>query len=63
MYITTTEPLGWVFTKPEFDRMLVWDESNSPDHAERRMGEVMYQKTVKFVMPDEWRYRVVKVKL
>lgn len=61
MYIITDQPLGWVFTKPAFDKMLKWDETNSPDHAERNMGELLYQKAIRFVVPDEWRYRVIIV--
>ena len=61
LYIITDQPIGWLFTKPIFDKMLKWDETNSPDHAERNMGELLYQKAVKFVVPDEWRYRVIIV--
>jgi hypothetical protein len=59
LYIITDQPLGWVFTKPIFDKMLKWDETNSPDHAERNMAEMLYQKALRFVVPDEWRYRVI----
>lgn len=63
MYILTSEPLGWAFTKPEFDKMLTWDERNSPDHAANNMGEMLWRKAIRFLVPDLWRYRIVIVDL
>lgn len=61
MYIFTNEPLGWQFTKTQFDRIIKWDETNSPKHAEANMGQQELTWTMKFVTPDLWKYRVIIV--
>lgn len=61
IYIFTNQPVGWMFTKSEFDQMIKWDATNSPTHAEWNMGEQLMRWTMKFVIPDLWKYRVVMV--
>lgn len=63
MYVLTSQPLGWQFTKTVFDKMLKWDESVSPTHADRNIGEVLFKKAMKFYVPDVWRHRVVIIDL
>jgi hypothetical protein len=63
MYIFMNQPLGWQFTKTSFDKTLVWNETNSPDHAESNMGEVMYRRVMSFLVPDLWKYRVLIIDL
>lgn len=61
LYIFTNQPLGWMFTKSTFDQMIKWDATNSPRHAEWNMGEQLLRWTMKFIIPDLWKYRVVIV--
>lgn len=63
MYILTSQPLGWYFTKTDFDKVIEWNESNSPDHADNNMGEIVWKKALRFFVPDLWRYRIVIVDL
>jgi hypothetical protein len=59
MYVLTNQPLGWFFTKSEFDKMIRYDATNSPQHAENNIGEVFLQRAIRFFVPDLWKYRVV----
>jgi hypothetical protein len=61
MYVFTNKPVGWVFLKPELDRMLTWDDRTHPDFAERNYGEMMFRKAIKIYMPDLWRQRYLVV--
>lgn len=61
MYVFTNQPLGWRFTKSEFDKIISYDASNSPQHAEHNIGEVMLQKAMVFYIPDLWKYRTIEV--
>lgn len=63
MYIFTNKPIGWLFTKTEFDKMLQWDDRTSPDFAERNYGEMMFKKAMKFYCPDIWKQRYLIVDL
>ena len=63
MYITTNQPLGWHFTKTEFDRMIRFDETNSKDHMMNDEVEFFYKKTSKFYVPDLWKNRILIVDL
>lgn len=63
LYVFMNQPLGWCFTKTQHDRVFVWDENNSPDHAESNMGEVMYRRVLTFVVPALWKYRVLIITL
>ena len=63
MYIFTNKPIGWLFTKTEFDKMLQWDDRVHPDYAERNYGEMMFRKTIKFYCPDLWKQRYLIVDL
>lgn len=60
-YIFTNQPLGWFFTKTDFDRTIKYDESNSMVHLENNIGEIMLQKALAFYVPDLWKYRVIIV--
>jgi hypothetical protein len=61
MYIFMDQPLGWLFTKSDFDRTVKFDDTNSPTHAEYNYGEVMHRKAMRFYVPDLWKHRVVIV--
>lgn len=55
-YALTTQPVGWYFTKSEFDRVLKWE---GPDQIEQNYGQILYQKVHRFLVPDLWKHRVV----
>lgn len=59
MYVLTDQPIGWFFTKSEFDQTIDW--SNTPDNQDQNMGQVMQKKVVNFVQPALWAYRYVVV--
>lgn len=61
LYVFTDQPLGWMFTKSEFDRTIQYNESNSPRHMEYNYGEVMSKKALKFYVPDLWKHHIVIV--
>lgn len=61
LYILTNQPLGWMFTKSNFDRVVRYDDTNSPVHAEHNMGQIMLQKALAFFIPDLWKHHVVIV--
>lgn len=61
MYIFTNQPVGWMFTKTEFDKMIKWDDTNSPKHAEFNLSEIELTWTMKFILPELWKYRVLMV--
>ena len=61
MYFVFNKPIGWMFTKKSMDRIIRWDETNSPDHAERNQGEVLMKRVLAFVRPDVWAHRIVIV--
>jgi hypothetical protein len=63
MYVFFNQPLGWMFTKTEFDKLFKWDESNSMDHAEANIGEIMWRRCLAFYMPDLWKYRILIIDL
>lgn len=63
LYIFMNQPLGWMFTKTSMDRVFVWNESNSIDHAESNMGEVMYRRVLSFLVPDLWKHRILIIDL
>lgn len=63
MIVQMNQPLGWLFTKTQMDRTFVWNETNSPDHAESNMGEVIYRRVLSFVLPDLWKYRALFIDL
>lgn len=63
MYIFMNQPLGWMFTKNSMDKVFVWNEVNSPDHAESNMGEVMYRRILSFLVPDLWKHRLLIIDL
>lgn len=63
MYVFTNKPIGWLFTKTEYDKMLQWDDRTSPDFAERNYGEMMFKKALKFYCPDIWKQRYLIVDL
>lgn len=58
MYVFSNKPVGWFFTKPEFDQVITWD---GPDFQERNEGHVVYNKVVQFVMPDLWLHHYIIV--
>lgn len=63
MYVTTTAPLGWMFTKPEYDQFFWYDERTSPQHAQNGTGEMLAKKALKFYVPDAFRQRILIVDL
>lgn len=63
MYIFMNQPIGWMFTKTSMDRTFQWNETNSPDHAEANMGEVMMRRILSFLRVDLWAYRVIIIDL
>jgi hypothetical protein len=63
MYIFMNQPIGWMFTKQSFDKVFQWNESNSPDHAESNMGEIMMRRVLSFLLVDLWAYRVLIIDL
>lgn len=63
MIVQLNKPLGWLFTKTQMDRTFVWNETNSPDHAESNMGEIMYRRVLTFLTVDLWKYRVLFIDL
>ena len=63
MYILMNKPLGWLFTKKSMDKFYQWNDTNSIDHAESNMGEMLYRRVLAFVMPDLWKYRVLIIDL
>lgn len=63
MYVFFNQPLGWLFTKSEFDKLFKWDETNSQDHAESNMGETMWRRCLAFYTPDLWKYRILIIDL
>lgn len=58
LYVFSNKPVGWFFTKPEFDQVLTWD---GPDFQERNEGHVVYNKVVQFAMPDLWLHHYIIV--
>lgn len=60
MYIFMNQPLGWFFTKTEFDRVIRWD---GPDNIEQNYAQVVMQRAIQFVIPDLWKHRVLIVDL
>lgn len=60
MYAMTNKPIGWLFTKTEFDKVLRWE---GPDQVEYNYGQVLMQRCLKFVMPDLWRSRILIIDL
>lgn len=59
MYVFTNEPVGWMFTKTDHDKILRFDDTNSMQHADKNVGEQMLSWTMKFVTPDLWKHHVV----
>ena len=55
-YVFFSQPLGWFFTKTEFDQTLTWD---GPDQREQNYGQTMQQRVVRFVTPDLWLHRIL----
>ncbi len=56
MYVFTNQPLGWFFTKTNFDRLIRWD---GPDNIEQNYGQMVLQRCLQFVIPDLWKHRVL----
>ncbi len=63
MYIFMNQPIGWMFTKQSMDKTYTWNDTNSPDHAEANMGEVMMRRILSFLRPDLWAYRIIIIDL
>ena len=55
-YVFTNLPLGWYFTKTEFDRTITFD---GPEQQEMNYNQIVMQKPLRFVVPDLWKYRIV----
>lgn len=63
LYVSTTKPLGWMFTKPEFDQFYWWDARTDSKYAVNNNGEMMAKKALKFYVPEAWRQRILVVDL
>jgi hypothetical protein len=63
LYVLTSLPLGWMFTKTVYDRTITFDDSNSPQHALENRGEIMLRRTCTFHTPSIWRQRILIVDL
>lgn len=59
LYVFTNQPVGWFFTKTNFDRMIEWKDQ--PDNIEQNQAQVLYRKAIQFHMPDLWAYRYLIV--
>lgn len=60
MYITTNQPVGWMFTKSEFDQLLVWD---GVDQKDKNQGMMQWKRVLSFIFPLLWVHRVTIVDL
>lgn len=58
LYVLTNQPIGWMFTKTQFDKTIRWD---GPDWQLKGINAIAMQRVLKFVTVDEWKYRVVIV--
>lgn len=58
LYVFMNQPLGWFFTKTEFDQLLLWD---GPDQQEENLGQIVWKRVFQFVVPDLWKYRILIV--
>lgn len=58
LYVFTNQPLGWFFTKTDFDQLLVWD---GPDQQEENLGQIVWKRVYQFVVPSLWKHRIVIV--
>ena len=59
LYVLTNQPVGWYFTKTNYDRMIEWKDQ--PDNIEQNQAQVLYRKALQFHMPDLWAYRFLVV--
>lgn len=55
-YVFTNLPLGWYFTKSEYDRTIIFD---GPEQQEMNYNQIVMQKVLRFLVPDLWKYRIV----
>jgi hypothetical protein len=56
-YVFTNQPVGWFFTKSEWDKTIEWKDH--PDFVDQNIGQVVQKKTARFYMPSLWAYRYV----
>jgi len=61
LYVFSTQPLGWVFYKPELDKFYMWDGRLVPVLAMKNRGLMQMSKAVKIYVPDLWRTRIAIV--
>jgi hypothetical protein len=61
LYVFSTQPLGWVFYKPELDKFYMWDGRLVPALAMKNRGLMQMSKAVKIYVPDLWRTRIAIV--
>jgi len=59
LYCLTNQPIGWFFTKTDWDRVIEWRDD--PEHVEQNIGEIMLRRSVNFVRPELWGYRYLIV--
>jgi len=59
MYVLTNQPIGWFFTKTEFDRLIEWRDQ--PDNIEQNYGQSVLRRAVQFFNPQLWAYRFLVV--
>jgi len=59
MYVLTNQPIGWFFTKTEFDKLLEWRDL--PDNVEQNYGQSMLMRAITFFNPQLWAYRFLVV--
>jgi hypothetical protein len=58
MYVFTNQPIGWMFTKTNMDKLLRWE---GPDQQEMNLAQILWQRAMMFVQPDLWRHRYVVI--
>lgn len=59
MYVLTNQPIGWMFTKSEWDRVIEWKDT--PDAIEQNIGQILYRRALNFYQPELWKYRYLIV--
>ena len=58
MYVFMNQPIGWFFTKTEFDQLLIWD---GVEQQEQNYGQIVWKRVISFVVPDLWKHRILIV--
>lgn len=59
IYVFTNQPVGWYFTKSEWDQVIEWKDQ--PDYVEQNMAAILMRRSLQFVQPELWAYRYLIV--